>query len=329
MGIRTTGALLALATTLVLGISESRAQTTTWHLPSGFSDEQFVTKLNRTFADEVAAKTNGAVKITIHSNSSLYKMADILPAVRGGQVQIGEIFLNTYVNDDPVFGVDTLPFLARGREEAWGLYQASKPHLERRLADRGLRLLYSVPWPGQGFYSTEPLQTIEDLSGLKVRVGGALASELVVLLGSQPIVLPWTETPQAFLTGMVNALITSSSTLDAKPWEWTKHYYTFNAWHPRNAVIVNEAAWAGLAPEHQQAILDIASEVEKQGWDEMQRVDDESRAALAQGGIVVEAPPAGLAEQISAIAKPIITEWAERVGTEGVEIISAYERLRQ
>jgi hypothetical protein len=75
--------------------------------------------------------------------------------VQGGQAQAGEILLVNYANEWPVFGADGLPFLADSYDEAAKLYKAQKPELDKKLAEQGMMLLYTVPWPPQGIYLEE------------------------------------------------------------------------------------------------------------------------------------------------------------------------------
>src|SRR3546814_9557070 len=77
------------------------------------------------------------------------------------------------LNEDPMYGVDAVPFLATTYEESAKLWEAQKPFVEARLAKQGLRLLYIVPWPGQGFYTKKPIESLADLQGVKFRTYNA------------------------------------------------------------------------------------------------------------------------------------------------------------
>src|SRR6185436_12212587 len=136
---------------------------TKWDMPTPYSDGEFHTINIKQFVEDVKKATNGAIEINVHSNGSLIKHPDILRAVSTGQVPIGEFLLGQFGNEDPVFAVDNLPFLAAGYDNAWKLYQAQKAVLEKKLQARGMRLLYSVAWPGQGIYTKAPLKSVADL----------------------------------------------------------------------------------------------------------------------------------------------------------------------
>src|SRR3546814_19190761 len=81
---------------------------------------------------------------------SLFSGGEIYRAVRTGQAPIGERLISALGNEDPLFEIDALPFLATSFDDAWKLYQASKPELEETLDAAGLKLLYTVAWPTQG-----------------------------------------------------------------------------------------------------------------------------------------------------------------------------------
>ena len=115
--------------------------------------QDFITAQYIEFAETVTKNSNGALEIVVHPSGSLYKASEILRAVRSGQVPIGARYIGAHAKEDPIFGVDTVPFLATNAEEAWKLYQASKPALEAALEKRGMKLLFTAVWPPQGLFS--------------------------------------------------------------------------------------------------------------------------------------------------------------------------------
>src|SRR3954471_20535669 len=208
-------------TVAALAISSAAVAQTKWDLPTPYSDGEFHTRNVRAFADDVKKDTSGALEITVHSNQSLIKHADVLRAVSTGQVNIAEFLLGQFANEDPVFAADNVPFVAPGYDNAWKFYQAQKPVLEKKLQGRGLKLLYAVAWPGQGFYTKDPLKTVADLKGTKMRTYSPLTARLAELLGASPTVVQVPEVPQMFATGAMQAMVTSSATgTTTKAWEF-------------------------------------------------------------------------------------------------------------
>ena len=152
--------------------------------------------------------------------ASLFKAPEIKRAVATGQAQAGEVLISLHENEDPMFGIDVVPFLATSYPAAKKLWLASKPAVEKKLASQGLMLLFAVPWGPQGIYAKKDLNTLEDMKGLKWRAYNVGTSRIAELVGAQPVTIQAAELPQALATGVVNAFMTSGSTgYDSKAWE--------------------------------------------------------------------------------------------------------------
>src|SRR6202171_6807185 len=87
---------------------------TKWDMPTPYAATNFHTENVMQFAADVDQATGGKLKITVHSNASLFKANEIKRAVQGGQAQAGEILLVNFENENPLFGLDGIPFLATG-----------------------------------------------------------------------------------------------------------------------------------------------------------------------------------------------------------------------
>jgi TRAP-type C4-dicarboxylate transport system substrate-binding protein len=293
-----------------------------WDLPTAYADGNFHTQNLRWFTEEVKKATGGKLDFTIHSNASLFKMPEIKRAVSTGQVNIGEFLLNAYGNEDAIYEADTIPFLAAGYDAAWKLYQLQKPMLEKRLQAQSMRVLYSVAWPGQGVYSKTPMQALSDFKGVKFRSYSPVTARLADLLGAVPTTVQSAEVPQAFATGVVTAMITSSATgADTKAWEYSKYYYDTSAMHPRNIVVVNERAFRRLPADVQAAMLDVAAKAEARGWEMSKQNTVDTQKLLAQNGMTVTQPPAQMMVDFRKIGDTMTQEWAKKAGPDGDAII--------
>ena len=139
-----------------------------WNLPTAYpNDNPHVENLNA-FAKDVADATGGKLQITVHRGASLFKGPEIKRAVPTGQAQAGEILISILENEDPIFGIDVVPFLATSFDEAKKLWHASRPAIEQKLAAQGIMVLFAVPWGPQGIYAKKEINTIDDLKGAEV-----------------------------------------------------------------------------------------------------------------------------------------------------------------
>lgn len=310
---------------LSLGTSAAASAQTAWNLASAYPPSNFHTENLGQFAEEVRTATNGALDITVHSNATLFKAPEIKRAVQTGQAQAGEILISVHENEEPIYGIDVVPFLATSYEEARKLWEASRPAIEEKLAAQGLKLLYAVPWPPQGIFAKQDINTVEDLKGTKWRAYNVGTTRIAELVGAQPVTVQAAELPQALATGVVNAFMTSGATgVDSKAWETMTHYYDTQAWIPKNVTFVNQEAFDGLDPAAQKAVLDAAGAAEERGWRISQEKTAEYLKTLADNGMKVQPPSPELAVGLKKIGDQLTADWLKNAGEEGQKVIDAY-----
>jgi TRAP-type C4-dicarboxylate transport system substrate-binding protein len=318
----------AMLTGLALAGLSTGVAAQNWDMPLPYPDGNFHTKNVRAFTDEVKQLSGGKLNITVHSGASLFKMPEIKRAVRTGQAQIGEILLSAYGNENPVFEADGIPFLAVGYDNAWKLYQAQKPVLEKLLAAEGLMLLYAGAWPGQGLYTQEEVNSLDAMNGVKFRAYNAATSRLAELMGAIPTTVQYAEVPQAFSTGLVSAMLTSGATgVDTKAWDFVKVFYQTDAMHPKNIVFVNKRAFDGLDKASQDALLKAAAAAEKRIWEISQKEAASSLKTLADNGMKVLMPGDTLSKELQAIGDEMVEEWLDKAGADGKAIADAYNKM--
>ncbi|THT99250.1 C4-dicarboxylate ABC transporter substrate-binding protein [Lampropedia puyangensis] len=319
--------LLATATLVAaMGASLTAQAQTKWDLASAYATFNFHTENLVQFTKEVAAATNNQLQITAHPGASLFKAPEIKRAVQGGQAQAGEFFMVSFQNEWPLFGADGLPFLVGSYDDAFKLYQAQKPLLQKKLDEQGMVLLYAVAWPPQGIYTKKPIESAADLKGLKWRVYSPTTARIGELVGAQPVTIQEAELSQALATGVVEGLITSSSTgADNKLYENLSYYYNVQAWIPKNAVVANKRAFSRLDAATQEAVMKAAATAEERGWKRSQEVDAQSIAILKENGLKVEAPSAQLKADLAKIGETVLEEWTKAAGAEGQQMLDAYK----
>ena len=300
---------------------------TKWDLPAAYPPGNFHTENLVQFASDVDKATNGKLKITVHANASLFKAPEIKRAVQGGQAQIGEILLVNYQNEWQIFGADGQPFLADSYEESAKLYKAQKPVLEKKLAEQGLMLLYTVAWPPQGIFSKKPINSAADLKGIKWRAYSPATSRLAELLGAQPVTVQAAELSQAMATGVIESYMSSGSTgYDTKTYEHLKYFTDTQAWLPKNAVLVNKAAFDVLDKPTQAALLKAAADAETRGWVTSRAKNTEYLDLLKKNGMTIVAPTAQLRADMKKVGDTMLQEWLQKAGPEGQAIVDAFRK---
>jgi TRAP-type transport system periplasmic protein len=311
------------AASFAFGMAQAQ---TKWDMPTPYSEGEFHTRNVKAFAEDVKKATNGALELTVHANGSLIKHPDMLRAVSTGQVNIAEFLLGQFSNEDPMFAADNVPFVAPGWDSAWKFYQAQKPLLEKKLQARGLKLMFSVAWPGQGIYSKNPLKSVDDLKGQKFRTYSAYTARMAELFGASPTVVQVPDVPQMFATGGLTAMITSSATgTSTKAWEFVKNYYDTSAFHPKNVVVVNQRAFERLPAAQQQALTAAAAAAEPRGWDWGKLREKEGNETLAKNGITLHAPDAAMKAAFAKVGEQMAGEWQKAAGADGEALLKAFK----
>jgi TRAP-type transport system periplasmic protein len=301
---------------------------TKWDLPTAYPANNFHTENLQQFASDVDKASGGKLKIQLHPNASLFKAPEIKRAVQGGQAQAGEILLVNFENEDPLYGIDGVPFLATSYAEAMKLYKASRKALEERLAKQGMKLLFAVPWPPQGIYTNRTLNSVADLKGLKWRAYSPATSKIAELVGAQPVTVQAAEVSQALATGVMDSYMSSGATgYDSKTYEHIKMFYDTQAWIPKNAIIVNQKAFDALDKPTQTALLKAAAEAETRGWKLSEEKNTWYLEQLKAKGMKIVKPSDALMADLRKVGNLMLAEWQRKAGDDGRKVIEIYRNM--
>ena len=320
-------AAAALSAVIVnLGLAENSAAAEKWDMPAAYSAKNFISQRYIKFAEMVTQKSDGRLEIVVHPAGSLYKGSEIMRAVRSGQVPIGARYLGAHSNENPIYGLDLTPFLATTFDDAWRLYQLSKPALEKILAKQNLKLLFTAPWPPQGLFCKKEVNSIADMKGVRFRAYDATTTRLAELMGAIPTKTEATEISQAFSTGVAESMIASGAIgVFQKIWDYVDYFYKVNAWIPKSGVIVNMKAWNKLDDDLKKIVLDSASEIEKEVWSVAPEVMESYNKTMAENGMKVLEPSPELMAGFKKIGNTIAEEWGNSAGKDFSDILKAYQ----
>ena len=312
--------LIAAAATATL--SFGAVAQTTWNMATPYPESEFHTRNIQEFVADVNKLSGGDLTITVHSAQSLFKHPEIPRAVRTGQVEMGETLMANLTNQSPIFQVDAIPFLVTGYESAKKLWEGQRPFVEKYLQDNGMRLIYAVPWPGQGFFTAKEVNSIADMEGVRFRTYNSTTEKMATLMKAVPTTVEAVEIPQAFTAGIVDAMVTSAATgFRTEAWTFSNYYYDTQAWMPKNMIYVNDRAFQRLSPKAQQAILDAGKAAEERGWAMSEAVFTETTNAL-KDKMQYREPNENLTKALAQIGDVMSAEWAQAVGADAEKILA-------
>ena len=318
-------ALAASLAGLCLAQSAVVPNATNWKLATGYRAESFHTQNIAQFARDVGQASGGQLTIEVFPNSTLAKLADIGQAVRDGKAQAGETIMTSMVKDIPIAGADSVLFVVSTYSDAQRLWKLQRPGIEKHFAERGMKLLYAVPWPPQGLHSSKPVRSLADFKGTQMRTYNATTQRIAELLGAKPVDVPMVDVGKALAEGRMDNMITSALTgVENKVWGQIKYYYEINAWFPKNVVFVSSKAFDGLKPDTRAAVLKAAGDAETRGWAASQALATSATEELRANGVKIERIPPDVDLEIKRMGEKFSREWVRSVGNEANTIFVPY-----
>ncbi|WP_223477360.1 TRAP transporter substrate-binding protein [Oricola indica] len=323
---KTVKTLMAATAIATLGTSAALAEK--WDMPMAYAATNFHSEVGAEFAKCVTDGTDGALEIVTHPSGSLFSGNEIKRAVQTGQANIGERLISAHQNENPLYGVDSIPFLVSSFDEHEKLWSIAGPKVAAALDADNLHYLYSVPWPPQGLYMNKEINSVEDLKGVKFRSYSTATARMAELTGMLPVQVEAAELSQALATGVAESFISSGATgYDRKVWEHLSHFYEVDAWLPRNIVFVNNDAWNGLDDATKAVMNDCAAAAKADGLQRSKDYTQFTLDGLKEGGMTVQRAGDTLVEELQAIGETMTNEWLESAGEDGKAIVDEYKSM--
>jgi TRAP-type transport system periplasmic protein len=318
--------LAALVAAVMSGAGPAQAQTPIrWTLASAYSAESFHTQNLQRFAQDVAEATKGALSIDVHAGGQLAKASEIRARVEAGQVDVGEVIMSSMVADVPAAGADSVPFITSSYADAHNLWRHQRPIIEAALARRGLVVLYAVPWPPQGLYTTKPVSSTVDMKGSAMRTYNAATVRIAELMGARAIDVPADQLARALPAGRVDSMITSGVTgVESTAWVRMKYFYDIRAWFPKNIVFVHRASLDALDEPARTAVRHAAAVAEQRGWAASEAAAAAAMRQLAVQGVRVETPGFELRQELRRFGEKFSLEWVRATGADATSILIPY-----
>jgi tripartite ATP-independent transporter DctP family solute receptor len=219
------------------------------------------------FADKIAEKTGGAIKIEVYPASQLGSISEMAEAVSMGSIAMHH---NTYGGLQPLLndlGLFDTPYLYRDVDH---LLKATDPEtspalkeLNQKLIDtRGVRILYSFYFGTRELTANHAVYSPKDLAGKKIRaIPSPIYLAAVEGIGAVAVPIDWAEVPVALSTGVADGQENPVSTLvTSNIYEVQKFAMMTDHIMGSEPVVINEKVWQGLSAEHKKIFTEVARE---------------------------------------------------------------------
>ncbi len=299
---------------------------TTWNANSVWPPGNHQTQALEEFSAMVKEMTDGELNIIVSSGGALgFKGPELLGVVRDNLVPVSDMLISGVAGDEAIFGVVTMPFLCRDFEESKQLNEVARPYFDKVAEKWNQKILYISPWPGAGLWTTDKIQSVEDMKGLKTRTYDKNGALVVEATGGTPYALPFAEVYSALATRMIDSVITSTPTaVDANFWEVLDYYHPLNITIATNMVNVNLDAFNRLDEKTQKALVEAGKKMEAAMWEKVAELDREKEQISNENGIETIAPSDELMDALTEITADIRKDYLDDAPPEAREIVNAF-----
>ncbi|WP_297365293.1 TRAP transporter substrate-binding protein [Thauera sp.] len=270
--------------------------------------------------------TNGAVKVEVYANSTLYKDKEEMEALQLGAVQLLAPSLAKFgplgVREFEVFD---LPYIFDGYEALNKITQgAVGQQLLAKLEPKGIRGLAFWDNGFKSFSANTPIHKPEDLKGKKMRIQSSkVLEEQMREVKSLPQVMAFSEVYQALQTGVVDGTENPHSNLyTQKMHEVQKHMTLTDHGYLGYAVITNKKFWDGLPAEVRTQLDKAMAESTVYANQIAKEENDKSLAAVrASGKTEIHTPSAEEKAAFKKAFAPVHKKMESRIGAELIQSI--------
>jgi TRAP-type C4-dicarboxylate transport system substrate-binding protein len=258
------------------------------------------------FLKKLQAASQGEIETRLFDSAQLCPDRDVIKALVLGQVEMaapGTWLVAAYV---PEADLGQLPiFYGQPAEATHRAIDGIPGEMVNQQVSKKLRVKILGRWIDLGFtnwYSSrKPLNTLEDLKGLKIRNSGGFAQPWrAQFFGGIPGVIAWPDVPLGLSQGTFDAMqSTNESCASARLWDAGLRYGLLDHQNLGDYIpMISEAFWAGLSPALRTLITDLwAANISAYRTNLAAAQDRAEQELKARGVKLTVVPPEMLAEQ--------------------------------
>ncbi|HYX03446.1 MAG TPA: TRAP transporter substrate-binding protein, partial [Reyranella sp.] len=218
------------------------------------------------------------------------------------------------IGDEPILGVEGIPFISNNIDELKVLHKYLRPEYEKVALKNNQTILYMVPWPTQYLHLKVKAESLEALKGIKIRVPDKNAQDMCSAIGMAPALIPWGETIAALSSGAVAGVSTSAvSGVDGKFWEFLKFFHQTNHAWSCQMVTINNDTLKKISPDNQKRMVELAKKLEPDFWASSLKADADSAKRLTEGGMQMVIPSPQMMADLRKKTEPMVADFIKRV----------------
>ena len=278
------------------------------------------------------AATGGAVKFDIPAGS-LAAADKIHDAMVGGVLDVGFIIPGYTPARFPTSRIVEFPLLgANATAMSVAYWRTYEKYLAKADEYKGVKLLSVFTHPPGNILSRKPIHSLDDLKGMKMRVGGGVVRDLAKELGTVLVAVPATQAYETLSKGVADGIFfppEGALTFNLVP--VIKDYFEVpgGMYNSAFTLAMNGKKWDGLSKVEQEQIESVSGEwisrLAGMQWDARNAIASDM---MAKAGIKTTVASDKDVARIQEIADKLEADWFEEVGKKGVDGKAALQMLR-
>jgi TRAP-type C4-dicarboxylate transport system substrate-binding protein len=315
--------LLLLIPFLIWGLWGSYYQRGNFTLAHDLYEESYQLNILQIFANNLEVDTKKEIHIQSENvNKHLRPTSEIKKAVQEGQYAFGSLYLEHLRKMDPVFEVDSMPFLATNYRQARVLWDLTRSQIIEHLKKSNLVYLFSIPCSPQDLYLNKKMKSLSSIRILKVRAYGEIVPEYLSLLGVTPVLFRGVKELHKVRDGHMDGFFGGrNSAYFVETSVFASYCYRLKYSLPKYVVVMNAQEFEQLSPKNQKKLLVQSGKMEKIAW-RISQTDDQRRQHFFKALPI----PEWFKDLSLKASKTILTDWKIRSGKRGQRLLAEYEK---
>ncbi len=304
--------------------SATMAQTTTLTASSWLPPTHILSETQKDWCGEAEQKTAGKFKCNILPRG-VTAAPGTYDAVKNGVVDLSFTVQGYTPGRFVMSQMAEMPFLGNVSESTSVAYQrVHNKHPAFAAEYQGVKVLaVFTHGPGIIFNTKRPIARIDDLQGLKFRVGGGVVSDVAKTLGMNITLKPAPESYELLSSGVMDGTLFPAESVESfKIDKIVKHATTFNGGLYNTAFIfmMNQAKYDALPPDVKKAVDELSGEYAARmfgrGWD---KVDRRGMAFMQASGVQIAKADAAFEKAVREKTSSVEDKWVQSAEAKGLK----------
>lgn len=269
---------------------ENKQPTYTFRLAESHPADYPTTLGDKRFAELVNQKTNGRIKIEVFPSSQLGEEKAVIEQVQLGAIEFTRVSTGPLAEFNKAFGVFSLPYIFESEEHEWNFLNG--PDAQKLLDGLSSSKFMGLAYYDSGarsFYTREPVKSIEDLKGMKIRViQNKVNIDLMNALGASATPMPYGDVFNALQTGVIDGAENNwPSYYTSKHYEQAKNIIVDAHQRVPEVLMVSQVTWDKLSDEDKKAIKEAAAESVAYQREQWKKFEKEAEDTVRAAGVTV------------------------------------------